>query len=138
MYQDRIITLCLDGYAVGVNPLDGYAALDTFNSAPIPVGPWKGYSILVKCPSTGSPAGTVKLQGCNDAERVSGVPDALLVNWFDIDAGAPRIVSQSISNATTVHLTDPECMYRWVRIKYTRTSGTITITSKIQRKTTRG
>ncbi len=134
MSAEHNITLALDGYAPGINKLDGYVAIGSFNSAPIPVARWTGYSLSVSCPSTGTPVGTVKLQGCNDMSRNENVADALLVNWFDINSGGARIVSQAISSATVGGLSDPNAFYRWVRIAYTRSSGTITLTAKIQLK----
>lgn len=135
MYADRIFTPNLEGFAVGTNVIDGYTIATSFTTNPIPLHHFIGYSVTVSCPSTGSPVGTFKIQGCNDLERRDGQPDANLVNWFDIASGGDRVVSQAVSNATVGALSDPQCMYRWLRIVYTRTSGTITATIKLQRKT---
>ncbi len=120
----------IDGYA-----LDGYLSHGSLTSEAVYVGDCSGYSVTVSCPATGSPNGTAKLQGCNDAERGNyRKSDAKLVNWFDVASGGDRLVSGSVTNASVVHLTDPNCRYRWFRVVYTRSSGIITITVKAQGK----
>lgn len=135
--QNRIVTPCLDGYAIGVNPLDGYVVATSFNSSAIPVHRDTGFSVALSCPSTGSPNGTVKLQACNDVERRENVPDANLTNWFDVASGGNRVVSASVTGPGVYHLTDPECMYRWLRVVYTRSSGSITATVRVHLKADR-
>jgi len=82
-----------------------------------------GYSI--QAIFTGSPVGTLKLQGSSDP-----VPDANfsaanypVVNWTDI-AGS----SNSVTGAGTIAYDVSRSAYSWVRAIYTPTSGTGTIT----------
>lgn len=113
----------------GYTSIDGYVSSTTFTSEPVFVGRIKMLSATLSCPSTGTPVGTVKLQGCNDRELNSEVPDSSLSNWFDITD-----LSASVSSATVAALEDPDVCYRWVRLVYTRTSGSITATARIQVK----
>lgn len=77
---------------------------------------------------TGSPSGTFKLQCSNDAGNPNGaVPPSLssgVTNWTDI-AGS----SQVISAAGDITYQVENAGYAWVRVVYTFTSGTGTITS---------
>ena len=122
-------------YLSGYSNEDGYELLDyvaagDVTSEPIMLANWQGYSLTVSWPSTGSPAGTVKLQGCNDIERNWRHSDEEnLVNWFDIDGA-----TSELSSHTSITIEHPFARYRWLRMVYTRTSGEITITCKVQLK----
>lgn len=135
--QYRSIPLALDGYETGINTLDGYVVATSFNSSPGPIHRDLGISVSLSCPATGTPVGTLKLQGCNDIERRENVPDANLTNWFDVASGGNRVVSIAVSGAGVYNLTDPNAMYRWFRVVYTRTSGSITATVRVHVKTDR-
>lgn len=142
----RSVTPYLDGYAkhdtTFTGALDGYqlkafVAAGNVVSEPLKVNLSTSYSVVVTCPATGSPTGTLKLQGCIDLEgRGDGQSDmASLTNWFDVTAGGERIVTAAVTSAGgTFWLTDPECTYRWFRLVYTRSSGSITITVKASSK----
>lgn len=138
--NSKSLVLQLDGYSVGVNKLDGYQAVDTFNTMPVAIHRDLGFAVAVTCPATGSPQGTVKIQACNDTNGVytnEFLATDDLVNWIDVPSGGNRVVSGSINGASAVILTDPEPMYRWFRVVYTRTSGTITVTMKAHIKADR-
>lgn len=67
-----------------------------------------------------SPVGVVSVQGSNDT-------DPATATWHTI-AGLSLAVS---GNSGSHLLEDPNCGYRWVRVIYTRTSGTATATIKL-------
>lgn len=76
---------------------------------------------------TGSPVGTFKLQASNDPGRTY-LPGQLpqsdtVVNWTDI-AGS----SQAISAAGDIMWDVQNAGYTWVRIVYTKTSGSGSVT----------
>ncbi len=129
-----------DGFTPG-GALDGYAITATQNSNPVWLGHIKGLAVQVIIPNTGSPVGTLKLQGSCDQASSRGsdgeVPDANVVNWTDIafqDSAGNWQTSVTIAGAVNQMFIDSDCMYRWVRLAITRTSGTITTTAKIQIK----
>lgn len=119
--------------AGGHTPIDGYISSAAITSDPIFLAHVYGYAIAVSWPSTGTPVGSFVLQASNDVERAysqglpEGVPDPKLLNWVNIipdttinsSAGSPGL--WNISNA----------MYRWVRIVYTPSSGSITLSAKV-------
>lgn len=69
----------------------------------------------------GTAVGTFKLQGSNDpGDNGVGNTANQPTNWTDISSS-----SQAISGSPGSILYDvTECSYRWVRLVYTRTSGT--------------
>jgi len=86
----------------------------SMNSGPIRLREAVGYAIYIKY--TGAPTGTFKLQASVDSNDSP-------VNWEDLPftsaaTGIPGTVLFNIANV----------FYSWVRIVYTRTGGTGTIT----------
>lgn len=88
-----------------------------------------GYSIQMVI--TGNIEGTVKLQGSSDP-----VPDANfkvatfpVANWTDIDCS-----SKLITGAGTLVYDVADVFYNWVRVVYTATSGTGTLTIRLNTK----
>ena len=82
------------------------------------------FSIQVVWASGTSPVGTFKLQGSNDPVIFnSGQGEGQPTNWTDIDSsdkaisGTPGSILYDVTQAS----------YRWVRIVYTATSGSATI-----------
>ena len=126
-----------DGVSFPLN-LDGYVTSSTFTSVPVYLGNVDAYSLAFTCPSTGSPVGTVGLQACNDRPRLADQPDSKLANWIPLyflpQGGSTPVSTQSVSGATQVLFEELVCSYRWVRLVYTATSGSITATAKIQIK----
>lgn len=84
-----------------------------------------GYSIQVVM--SGAPVGSLKLQASNDFD--AGRPMAAPVNWTDI-----ALTTQAVNGAGTAFYNIPDSMYRWVRLVYTFTSGTGSMTARIQTK----
>lgn len=89
-----------------------------------------GFSIQVEI--TGTAAGTIKLQGSNDP-----VPDTFgpspssypVVNWSDIADS-----SQPVTGAGSVFYNFDGCFYNWVRVVYTASSGSGTMTITLNTK----
>lgn len=76
---------------------------------------------------TGTPAGTFKLQCSNDPGRPSaqGTPEYdTVVNWTDIADS-----SQAVSAAGDITWDVQNAGYVWVRVVYTRSSSTGSLTS---------
>lgn len=122
----------LDGFQQSVDPtkeIVGYTTSGSFTSAPIKVGRKTGYSMTLSCPATGSPVGNVSIEICNDEERALDVADETLVNWLPVDDG-----DEDLSGASIICLEDREPKYRWMRIVYTRSSGSITATINLHLK----
>jgi hypothetical protein len=97
----------------------------SFNSLPMKLDQMFGYAIQIV--QTGTPSGTLKLQGCADSVQNSSPNKGLPVNWSDISGSS---VSVSSSGNTLYNSTD--VMYNFVRVVYTDSSGgTATGTSSI-------
>lgn len=130
-----------DGFSqsAAANQLDGYVVSASFNSAPFSIQQAQGYCVQVTCPSTGSPVGTVKIQGSCDRSRLGyEQPDSKLVNWFDIgfidqSTGAP-FTSQNLSTTVPVVFQDSSAFYQWIRIVVTMASGSATLSVKVSWK----
>lgn len=117
--------------------LDGSLAVPTnFNTNPVNISNHEGFSVLITVPATGTPNGTFKLQCSNDnGKSILGQVDySAITNWVDIASGGDRVVSVAVAGAGGVYLIDPLAMYKWVRVVYTRTSGSITPTVKMLMK----
>lgn len=75
---------------------------------------------------TGSPVGTIKLQGSTDPGNTDinvDITGAGVVNWNDIVNS-----SQAVTGAGHVTWNYQGIGYRWIRVIYTRSSGTGNVT----------
>lgn len=132
MAHSHNIPVKLDGYQQSVDPtwfIDGYVAAGSFTTAPIKIGRKLGWSATFSCPATGSPVGTIKVQLCNDEERILDVADSNLTHWQNADGG-----SSAVSGASTLCFEDRAPQYRWMRFVYTRSSGSCTATIHLHSK----
>lgn len=103
----------------------------SFNSAGFAIPQVLGYSVVLVWPSTGTPVGTLKLQACDDIAKIDrDQPDSALQNWFDVTSASVTLTGAAGSQM----FLDPEAYYGWVRVVWTRTSGSLTLTAKIQFK----
>jgi hypothetical protein len=124
--------------------LDGLTAqAATFTSDPFPLMRALGFAIIASHPSTGSPSGTYKVQVSNDISRSGSDIPAVgdLSVWVDcvcIDPTSTTFAAQAgtVSNAGTIGFCAPNqnCFFRYCRVVYTRVSGSITPTVRIQWK----
>lgn len=90
---------------------------------------WLGHicNYSIQLVFTGSPVGAFKLQGSDDPggpNNTSGSQDANVTNWTDITSS-----SQAISAAGNIMWDVSNAGYNFVRVVYTVTSGTGTLTS---------
>lgn len=90
------------------------------------------FSIQAVWSGGSSPVGTFKLQGSNDAgdagQTTTGHQQP--TNWTDITSS-----SQAITGTPGSALYDvTQCSYRWVRLVYTRTSGSATLNANMNTK----
>ncbi len=101
----------------------------TVNSAPIELDQIYGYAIQAAW--TGTPNGTIKLQGSCDAparqtQTSNGGPDSVTV-WTDIADS-----SQNISGSAGNYMWNVNgAFYRFVRLTYTNSSSTGTLSANI-------
>ncbi len=122
--------------------LDGTQTLAaTFYTVPIDVRMIDFYRFSFVCPSTGTPVGTVQLQGTtDDVPGVSDGPNANdqpAGNWLALSFsvnGAAYANSFAVSSATSIALDELRCNYAWVRMLYTLSSGTVAPTVKFMLK----
>ena len=90
---------------------------------------WLGHicNLSVQLVWTGSPVGSFKLQASNDAGSPNAGNDPLLAqnvtNWTDIDGSAV-----SVSVAGNIMWNYQNCGYNFIRVVWTRTSGTGSLT----------
>ena len=80
--------------------------------------------------SAGAPVGTLTIQVSSDpvAPTTSGDPAGNVVNWASLSS--PTAISSATSAAVNLQLQG----YLWVRVVYTKTSGTGTITVNLGAK----
>lgn len=100
--------LLLDAQSMGAN----------FNSDPVKLKNYKGYSLQLV--ATGTPNGSYKLQASNDPDINN------ISNWADITNSTQPITTSGI---TFYNVTD--AYYMFVRLVYTRSSGTGTVTARV-------
>jgi len=112
-------------------------AAASFNSAGYPIKNAQGYIVGLSWPATGTPVGTVKLQVSLDIPYGNGAggggglnPDAGLVQWFDVPSATYALTGVADSVAFEATL----AMAGWVRVVWTRTSGSLSMTARIQFK----
>lgn len=105
--------------------------LDSTNMASATItsrGVWLGHiaDFSIQLVFTGAPVGTFKLQASNDVgtedKGGAGWSDTGVTHWTDLDS------SQAISAAGDLMYNYRGAGFRWVRVVYTKTSGTGTIT----------
>lgn len=95
----------------------------SFESSQMSVLNFIGYALQLT--STGSPVGTVKIQiSCDEMGLIESSS-----SWNDLDDSSVAI---SASGVITYDVAD--AFYTKIRVVYTRTSGTGTMTAKITRK----
>jgi hypothetical protein len=109
-------------------------------SVPIKVEDKDTICVQFSCPATGTPNGSIALQGCNDYARMEGevIPDANLKNWsvltFWDEALGVWAQSKAVSGAQSYMLTIPVVGARWLRMVWTNTSGTVAPTISVMQK----
>lgn len=97
-------------------------------SAPLTLTNMLGYAVQAQI--TGTPTGTLKLQGSCDVgiEPVNGVVGPVI--WVDIGAAMAPIVGA----ATNILYNEDATYYRWVRLVYVRTAGSGLLTATMNGK----
>ena len=112
---------------VTFDPLSSAHSMDTsFNSNAQILDYSLGYSIQGII--TGSPVGTIKLQGSNDPVPAD-LSGATVANWTDIVDSA-----QSVTGAGSVMWNYNGSFYKWVRVVYTASTGSGSITLNLMGK----
>lgn len=88
------------------------------------------FSFSIQCVITGTAAGTLKLQGSADPVPDARFTPAVPTNWTDIADS-----SEPVTGAGTVMYNYRECPgFNWVRVVYTSSSGTGTMTIRLNTK----
>lgn len=90
------------------------------------------YGVSIQVVITGNPIGTLSLQGSNDyGTRNPNLPDIGqgVVNWTDIDRSAI-----AVTGSGTAAWNFQGSFYKWVRMIYTATSGSGTLTARANSK----
>lgn len=114
--------------------LDGTEAaiVASFNTVPVRTSKVDGYSIHFST-TGGTLVGTLIVQGSNDRSQMedTNVADVNVSNWttlavIDLTSTTPgtRVASKAVaSGAQQIMLGDFPCLYRWMRVGFTFTSG---------------
>lgn len=86
--------------------------------------------------ATGTPTGTFILEASNDLEtREFEKSDSNITNWYAVNSGGDRIVSiAAAGSAITKQLLYPDCSERWLRVRYTHSSGSLTVSVRFNGK----
>jgi hypothetical protein len=115
----------------------------TKKSAGFYMGDARLFSVNIQCPATGTPSGTLTLEACNDMSRglderpdpdVGGGSDVRWVAVKFLDASDALVASIVVSGASSVMMQVKDCTYRWLRVVWTNSSGSATITATAQKK----
>jgi len=94
------------------------SAVTSQNSTAIDVGGAEGYSALVTLADVTSGVGTVALEGSLDG-----------TTFVELNGSSQTIAF--VSSAQKMLFTVQKPTYKWVRVAYTRTSGTLTIQAEV-------
>lgn len=104
----------------------------TITSDPFPMKNMTLMAVAVTVSSSSSPVGTIKLQACCDTGvGIDGSMQGItgLSNWVDITSA-----SQAITADGTTLFDLRDVPYRWVRVVYTRSSGSGTMAVHVNAK----
>lgn len=103
-----------------VNLITGPVTLTSnWTSAPVWAGHAVNFSVFLQF--TGTPSGVFSLEYSNDANEPTGL--ALPVNWARIE-GSQQTITEAGNHGYNVQ----DAGYRWVRVKYTFTASTGSLT----------
>jgi hypothetical protein len=106
---------------------DGYSLTAHFLSNAISIKHLEGFSVQATF-SGSTPTGSLSIEVSNDsAEGLGATP----TNWTTF---APSGFPISVSSATTYIGNVSACYYKWVRIRYTRSGGSSTMTLRFNGK----
>ncbi len=110
-------------------PIDGYNTSASVTSNPISLKHVYGFSVTASW--TGSGTGTFTLQACNDIETPTDYALTYpgLTNWVTIANS-----SQASSLGSPLMWNYSNTMYRFMRVVFTVSGGTIVLTERIQIK----
>ncbi len=123
---------------------DGTQAAEaaTFYTSPIFVGDALGWFVMAGWADTGTPVGVLTVEVSVDEASGQNVspqaPDASLTDWIAVQmydpASAVYVGEADIADSGKVAVEYNGSFARWVRLKWTRTSGTWTPRLKLQKK----
>lgn len=107
-----------DTFATGID-----LSAATYTSPVMPLKNIYGFSIAMNI-SAGAPVGTLKLQVSNDPETndtmPNGIPRPVPTNFADLTGTSISVIASDTTVMFNVH----DVGYTYVRVVYTRTSGT--------------
>ena len=136
----RLSTGIIPQENIGNQFIDGYVSAGTIVSNAISLKHVYGFSVSCSWPTTGTPVGTFTLECCNDIESPTDqypYAQTTLTNWVTI-ASSSQLSSAGVaitpSTLSSVVWNYSNTMYRFFRIKYIPSSGTITLTARVQIK----
>ena len=120
---------------VGHTKVQGFTSASNIITDPIYLGLKDQYSVMAIW--TGAGTGTFDLQGSNDEEingsgsslLNGGTPDPNIVNWVTIGGS-----SMASSLGSPIMWNYSNVGYRWLRVRYTVSSSSITLTLTVQLK----
>lgn len=88
----------------------------------------QNYGFSIQCIFTGTPTGTLKIQGSNDVGYDSN--GGGVVNWSDIAGATIALTGAAGSGMFNLDAT----YYKWARLFYTRVAGSGTLTARLNSK----
>ncbi len=136
------------GIAAATPVYDGSVVTSaTTNTAPMFIGDAQSVIVVASCPATGSPVGFLSLEGSIDQStnpQGKEYPNEALTKWYALAFYDPRDAAGTLVTAsqyavaagggTFVFELPKPCGHRWVRVVWTKTSGTIKLTARGQWK----
>lgn len=130
-----------EGQVPGGSKFDGYTSSTSIISIPVSTRNISGGSVTASWLATGSPVGSLQLQYTNTIElNKNGSLQPLddYNNWVWYNAPEPPDCSIAVSGAGSALMSfggyANQLSARWIRLVYTRASGSITFTANYQLK----
>lgn len=119
-------------------PVTAFSAAASFTTDPQYIAYVTNYSFQVLWVAAGAGTGTFTLQCCNDKERNTGVADSTnLLHWVTVGSSsqltsAGEVISPSTMPSLVWNISNAG--YRWVRLAYTVSGGTLVVSANLQIK----
>jgi hypothetical protein len=113
-----LLLLSLNCFAENGSMVTSGNAGASFNSTELPM--YNSLGISTTTVLSGSAIGVINLQASNDFSSPT--------NWVDLETAV------ALTNAAPVKIDEKDAYYKWIRLKYTRTSGTGTIDTRFTKK----
>jgi hypothetical protein len=145
----KLLVVSTNGIVPSATPAINFDGTNTINSnvysVPVLVKYGDRLGLQVSAPATGTPSGTITMQGSNDLSQLegsNGYPDTNVVNWSTVsffdELTFANVITKTFAGAESLMFSIANCEYRWWRFLWTNTSGSALLTARLQVKSEGG